>query len=88
MENLYWIILFVLTICSCKAKTENSANVNDVQQEDSVNAVDTLRNFVFKIYKHSLKETKTEVLDSLYLSSEWYFLEKEYKKILLSAKHV
>lgn len=80
MKNLYWIILFVLTICSCKAKTDNSANVNDVQQEDSVNAVDTLRNFVFKIYKHSLKETKTELLDSLYLSSEWYSLEKEYKK--------
>ena len=50
----------------------NSAVVNNVQQKDSTNATDTLYSFVSKIYKHNFMKTKSEVLDSLYLSSELY----------------
>ena len=58
----------------------NSAVVNNVQQKDSTNVADTLYSFVSKIYKHNFMKTKAEVLDSLYLSSEFYSLKKKYKE--------
>ena len=80
MKYLYLLIIFFAAICSCKSKADNSCMVNDVQQEDYVNAADTLHDFVSKIYKHNFMKTKAEVLDSLYLSSELYSLEKKYKE--------
>lgn len=80
MKHLYWIILFVLIICSCNSKVSNSAVVHNVQQKDSTNVADTLHDFVSKIYKHDFMKPKAEVLDSLYLSSELYYLEKKYKE--------
>ena len=58
----------------------NSAVVNNVLQKDSTNVADTLYDFVSKIYKHDFMKTKPEVLDSLYLSSEFYSLTKKYKE--------
>ena len=65
MRYLYLCIIFIPAICSCKSRVS-----------DTVNATDTLYDFVSKIYKHDFMKTKPEVLDSLYLSSELYSLEK------------
>lgn len=81
MKPLYFYIIFITAICSCKSRVGNDTAVAGVvQQKDSVNAVDTLYDFVSKIYKHNFMKTKPEVLDSLYLSSEFYSLTKKYKE--------
>ena len=81
MKPLYFYIIFITAICSCKSRVGNDTAVAGVvQQKDSVNAVDTLYDFVSKIYKHNFMKTKPEVLDSLYLSSEFYSLKKKYKE--------
>ena len=80
MRYLYILTIFFTAICSCKSKVSNSAVVNNVQQKDSTNVADTLYSFVSKIYKHNFMKTKAEVLDSLYLSSEFYSLKKKYKE--------
>ena len=81
MKYLYLCIIFITAICSCKSRVGNDTAVAGVvQQEDSVNAADTLYDFVSKIYKHDFMKTKPEVLDSLYLSSEFYSLTKKYKE--------
>ena len=80
MKSLYLAIIFLPIICGCKSKTSQSDITDKTRQKVSVNAQDTLRNFVSNIYKHNFMKTKAEVLDSLYLSSELYSLEKEYNK--------
>ena len=81
MKPLYLYIIFITAICCCKSRVgDNTAVAGVVQQKDSVNAVDTLYDFVSKIYKHNFMKTNPEVLDSLYLSSEFYSLTKKYKE--------
>ena len=80
MRYLYLCIIFITAICSCKSKVSDTAVADVIQQEDSVNAADTLYDFVSKIYKHDFMKTKPEVLDSLYLSSEFYSITKKYKE--------
>ncbi|MEE3416492.1 MAG: hypothetical protein VZR53_14110 [Prevotella sp.] len=80
MKYLYILIIFFTIICCCKSKVADSAIANAVQQDDSINAADTLYDFVSKIYKHNFMKTKAYVLDSLYLSSEFFaFCKEDYK---------
>ena len=74
------LIIFFTAICSCKSKVSDSAVVDGVQQNHSAHVADTLYSFVSKICKHDFMKTKPEVLDSLYLSSEFYSLTKKYKE--------
>ncbi len=76
MKSLYLLFIFLPIICGCNSYTRNSGIADKKQQKDSVNAADTLYDFVSKIYKHNFMKTKLEFLDSLYLSSELYSLEK------------
>ena len=77
MKSLYLLFIFLPIICGCNSNTRNSGIADKNQQKDSVNAADTLYDFVSKIYKHNFMKTKPEVLDSLYLSSELYAFRKE-----------
>ncbi len=77
MKSLYLLFIFFPIICGCNSNTRNSGIADKNQQKDSVNAADTLYDFVSKIYKHNFMKTKPEVLDSLYLSSELYAFRKE-----------
>ena len=77
MKSLYLLFIFLPIICGCNSNTRNSDIADKNQQKDSVNAADTLYDFVSKIYKHNFMKTKPEVLDSLYLSSELYAFRKE-----------
>ena len=78
MKPLYLYIIFITAICCCKSRVgDNTAVAGVVQQKDSVNAADTLYDFVSKIYKHNFMKTKAYVLDSLYLSSELFSFRKE-----------
>ena len=78
MKPLYLYIIFITAICCCKSRVgDNTAVAGVVQQKDSVNAVDTLYDFVSKIYKHNFMKTKAYVIDSLYLSSELFAFRKE-----------
>ena len=80
MKPLYFYIIFITAICSCKSRVGNDTAVAGVvQQKDSVSAADTLYDFVSKIYKHNFMKSKPEVLDSLYLSSEFYSLKKNIR---------
>ena len=80
MRYLYLCIIFITAICSCKSRVNDTAVVDVVPLKDSVNAADTLYDFVSMIYKHNFMKSKPEVLDSLYLSSEFYSLKKKYKE--------
>ncbi len=80
MKYRHILIIFFTAICSCISKVSDSAVVDYVQQNHLANVVDTLYDFVSKIYKHDFMKPKAEVLDSLYLSSELYYLEKKYKE--------
>lgn len=78
MKPLYFYIIFITAICSCKSRVgDNTAVAGVVQQKDSVSAADTLYDFVSKIYKHNFMKTKAYVIDSLYLSSELFAFRKE-----------
>ena len=77
MKSLYLLFIFLPIICGCNSNTRNYGIADKNQQKDSVNAADTLYDFVSKIYKHNFMKTKPEVLDSLYLSSELYAFRKE-----------
>lgn len=77
MRPLYLCIIFIAAICSCKSKVNDTAVVDVVPLKDSVNAADTLYDFVSMIYKHNFMKTKAYVLDSLYLSSELFSYRKE-----------
>ena len=59
MKSLYLAIIFLPIICGCKSKTSQSDITDKTRQKVSVNAQDTLRNFVSNIYKHNFMKTKS-----------------------------